>query len=119
MVLFFGCRSPDQDYLYRCELTEVAQKLQGCLKIVTAFSRAEGEPKKYVQDRVEEEKRQVCDLLQDGASIYFCGRAAMAREAGNVVEESMKTQNHWTDEEARSWVELAKKGNKWLEDVWG
>ncbi|CEI60576.1 NADPH--cytochrome P450 reductase [Fusarium venenatum] len=119
MLLFFGCRSPDQDYLYRDELAEVTQKLQGCLEVVNAFSRAEGEPKKYVQDRVEERKSQVCDLLQEGASIYFCGRAAMAREVGNVVEESMKKQNSWTDEEARSWAESAKKGNKWLEDVWG
>ncbi|KAM0507865.1 hypothetical protein ACHAP8_000067 [Fusarium lateritium] len=119
MLLFFGCRSPDQDYLYCDELAEVTQKLQGCLEVVNAFSRAEEEPKKYVQDRVEERKSQVCDLLQEGASIYFCGRAAMAREVGNVVEESMKKQNNWTDEEARSWAESAKKGNKWLEDVWG
>ncbi|KAF5242226.1 hypothetical protein FAUST_3419 [Fusarium austroamericanum] len=119
MLLFFGCRSPDQDYLYQGELAEVAQKLQGSLEIVTAFSRAEEEPKKYVQDRVEERKTQVCHLLQEGASIYFCGRAAMARKVGNKVEESMKTQNNWTDAEARSWAESVKKGNKWLEDVWG
>lgn len=119
MLLFFGCRSPDQDYLYQGELAEVAQKLQGSLEIVTAFSRAEEEPKKYVQDRVEERKTQVCHLLQEGASIYFCGRAAMARKVGNKVEESMKTQNNWTDAETRSWAESVKKGNKWLEDVWG
>lgn len=119
MLLFFGCRSPDQDYLYQGELAEVAQKLQGSLEIVTAFSRAEEEPKKYVQDRVEERKTQVCHLLQEGACIYFCGRAAMARKVGNKVEESMKTQNNWTDAEARSWAESVKKGNKWLEDVWG
>ncbi|KAJ4263899.1 hypothetical protein NW762_005936 [Fusarium torreyae] len=119
MMLFFGCRSPDQDYLYRDELAEVAKELDGHLEIVTAFSRADGQPKKYVQDKVEERKKEVCELLQDSASIYFCGRASMAREVGNVVEESMKTQNNWTDAEARSWAESAKKGSKWLEDVWG
>ncbi|KAF4345995.1 NADPH-ferrihemo reductase [Fusarium beomiforme] len=119
MILFFGCRAPGHDYLYRDELTEVMKELQGLLEIVTAFSRVDGKPKKYVQDRVEEKKRDVCDLLQNGASIYFCGRGSMAREVGNVVEESMKTHNNWSDAEARSWVEAAKKGNKWLEDVWG
>ncbi|KAJ4009787.1 hypothetical protein NW752_009375 [Fusarium irregulare] len=119
MLFFFGCRSPDQDYLYREELAEVVAKLQGSLEIVTAFSRADGQPKKYVQDNVEEKKKEVCDLLEAGASIYFCGRAAMAREVGNVVEEAMKVQNGWSDAEARSWAESAKKGNKWLEDVWG
>ncbi|KAF5547984.1 NADPH-ferrihemo reductase [Fusarium mexicanum] len=119
MILFFGCRAPDQDYLYRDELAEVAKELQGSFEIVTAFSRANGQPKKYVQDKVEERNKDVCDLLRDGASIYFCGRASMAREVGNVVEESMKTQNNWSEAEARSWAEAAKKGNKWLEDVWG
>lgn len=119
MMLFFGCRSPDQDYLYKDELAEVTKELQGSLEIVTAFSRADGQPKKYVQDKVAERKEEVCRLLEDGASIYFCGRASMAREAGNLVEESMKTMNKWTDPEARSWAESAKKRNKWLEDVWG
>ncbi|KAF5657788.1 nadph-ferrihemo reductase [Fusarium heterosporum] len=119
MILFFGCRSPDQDYLYKEELAEIAKELEGSLEIVTAFSRADGQPKKYVQDKVEERKEEVCRLLQDGASIYFCGRASMARECGNVVEDSMKTMNKWTDAEARSWAEGSKKGNKWLEDVWG
>ncbi|KAM0275288.1 hypothetical protein ACHAPA_000145 [Fusarium lateritium] len=119
MILFFGCRSPDQDFLYKDELAEVTKELEGSLDIVTAFSRADGQPKKYVQDKVAERREEVCNLVQDGASIYFCGRASMAREAGNVVEESMKTLNKWTDSEARSWAESVKKGNKWLEDVWG
>ncbi|KAF4451101.1 NADPH-ferrihemoprotein reductase [Fusarium austroafricanum] len=119
MMLFFGCRSPDQDYLYKDELAEIAEELKDSIEIITAFSRADGQAKKYVQDKIEERKKDVCDLLQHSASIYFCGRASMAREAGNVVEESMKMQNNWTDAETRCWVESEKKGNKWLEDVWG
>ncbi|KAF7552479.1 hypothetical protein G7Z17_g4319 [Cylindrodendrum hubeiense] len=119
MILFFGCRNPDEDYLYRQELTETAASLDGLLEIVPAFSRADGVPKAYVQDRVGEKQKDVCELLQNGANVYICGRASMAREVGKVVEESMKQQNNWTDADARSWAESAKKGNKWLEDVWG
>ena len=57
--------------------------------------------------------------IDNGANVYICGRASMAREVGKVVEESIKTQNNWSDAEVRSWAESAKRGGKWLEDVWG
>ncbi|KAH6894373.1 hypothetical protein B0T10DRAFT_589930 [Thelonectria olida] len=119
MILFFGCRRPDEDYLYSQELAEAAASLDDLLQIVPAFSRADGVPKVYVQDRVGEMKRHVCELLDAKASLYVCGRASMAREVGKVVESAMKEQNNWSDADARSWAESAKKSNKWLEDVWG
>lgn len=119
MILFFGCRRPDEDYLYHDELSEAATAMDGGLEIVPAFSRAEGIPKTYVQDRVGEMQKDVCELLMNGANMYICGRASMAREVGKVVDESMKKHNSWNDAEMRSWSESAKKGKKWLEDVWG
>ncbi|CAG9953068.1 unnamed protein product [Clonostachys rosea f. rosea IK726] len=120
MLLFFGCRRPDEDFLYRKELADVAASgLEGVLEIVPAFSRAGGTPRTYVQDRVAEYKSEVCELLNNGANMYICGRASMAREVGKVVEASMKELNDWTEADARSWTESAKKGAKWLEDVWG
>lgn len=119
MMLFFGCRNPNQDYLYRDELAETAASLDGMLDIVPAFSRSETHPKTYVQESVSHMKKDVCELLTNGANVYICGRASMAREVGKVVEESMKEHNNWSDAEVRSWAESAKKSNKWLEDVWG
>ncbi|CAM1501965.1 Fc.00g039490.m01.CDS01 [Cosmosporella sp. VM-42] len=119
MLLFFGCRRPDEDYLYREQLAEAASSMDGLLEIIPAFSRADDMPKTYVQDRVGEMKKDMCELLENGANLYICGRASMAREVGKVVEESMKGRNSWSDSEVRSWAESAKKGGKWLEDVWG
>ena len=48
-MLFFGCRHPDQDYLYADELKAFAA--DGITELYTAFSRAEG-PKTYVQNLV-------------------------------------------------------------------
>jgi NADPH-ferrihemoprotein reductase len=119
MLLFFGCRRPDEDYLYREELADAASSMDGLLEIIPAFSRAENKPKTYVQDCVGAMKKEVCELLQNSANIYICGRASMAREVGRVVEEAMKQENRWSDPEVRSWAESAKKGGKWFEDVWG
>jgi cytochrome P450/NADPH-cytochrome P450 reductase len=45
-MLFFGCRHPDQDFLYADELKSLAA--DGITELFTAFSRADG-PKTYVQ----------------------------------------------------------------------
>src|SRR6185369_3885011 len=45
-MLFFGCRRPDQDYLYADELEAFAES--GVTELFTAFSRGDG-PKTYVQ----------------------------------------------------------------------
>ena len=45
-MLFFGCRHPDQDFLYADELKSLASG--GITELFTAFSRGDG-PKTYVQ----------------------------------------------------------------------
>ena len=118
MVLFFGCRHPDEDYLYKEELENMVQAFQGKLQIITAFSR-QGPRKVYVQDRIEELTDEVTNLLQSDASFYVCGSAAMAREVAKRVGEAMKTANGWDDARLKVWSERAKRTNRWQEDVWG
>src|SRR3954462_2180410 len=55
-MLFFGCRHPDQDYLYRDELK--AFETSGITELHTAFSRAEG-AKTYVQNLVTIHKERI------------------------------------------------------------
>src|SRR6202041_3814491 len=69
-MLFFGCRHPDQDYLYADELK--AFEADGITELHTAFSRSEG-PKTYVQDLVAAHKDKVWSLIENGAIIYVCG----------------------------------------------
>ncbi|POR31157.1 NADPH--cytochrome P450 reductase [Tolypocladium paradoxum] len=119
MLLFFGCRKPEEDYLYREELAEAVASMDGLLEIIPAFSRLGAGSKTYVQDRVAEMEKVVCAMLQDNASMYICGRVTMAKKVGEVVQESMKKLNGWDDAETRRWIETTKKRSKWLEDVWG
>ncbi|KAI7780537.1 hypothetical protein LA080_015938 [Diaporthe eres] len=120
MVLFFGCRRAREDYIYREELEGYERELGGRLRIVTAFSREEGLPKTYVQDRVRELGAEVVRLVLDGgASVYMCGRASMAREVGGVVGELVGKQKGWGQEQIKEWTERMKRGRTWQEDVWG
>ncbi|KAJ5324424.1 hypothetical protein N7476_003024 [Penicillium atrosanguineum] len=119
MILFFGCRSPDEDFIYRDELEEMQKALGDKLRLVTAFSRQEGTPRRYVQDRVSELGEDVVKLIDEGASFYVCGRAGMAREVEKVVGVMMQKAKGWTEDEVNSWSKAVKKKNKWQEDVWG
>jgi NADPH-ferrihemoprotein reductase len=116
MLLFFGCRTPKEDYIYQDEFENAHAKLSGKLSITTAFSRVDSV---YVQDRIREQAQSVLRLLEDGANLYICGRAAMAREVGKVVAECMGKSKGWNEEESRAWSESLRRRGIWQEDVWG
>lgn len=119
MILFFGCRNPNEDYIYREELAGMQKVLGDKLRLVTAFSRLEGSPRQYVQDRVTELGCEVVRLIDEGASFYVCGRAGMAREVEKAVCATMRMAKGWTEDEVNGWSQAVKKKNKWQEDVWG
>lgn len=123
MMLFFGCRSPDEDNIYFDEL-EAARAQLGSqrFRLVAAFSRADvdGVKKGYVQDQVVQEGERVVRLLIEGdASFYVCGRASMAREVGRKVEGVVGKEQGWDEEMVKAWMEGMKRTRKWKEDVWG
>src|SRR5205814_2363849 len=55
-MLLFGCRHPEQDFLYADELKSFAA--QGVTELHVAFSRGDG-PKTYVQDLIATQKDRV------------------------------------------------------------
>jgi NADPH-ferrihemoprotein reductase len=127
MLLFFGCRRPDEDFIYRDELVELENAFGKQLKIVTAFSRFEeggsGNVKKgYVQDRVVEFKDEVRELLVERrGNLYICGRAGMAREVERRVTGFLAEGEDGMGgvRQAEEWVRGVKRRGKWQEDVWG
>jgi NADPH-ferrihemoprotein reductase len=119
-VLFFGCRHPDKDLLYKEDLQQLQAALGDKLDIVYAFSRVEGVKKMYVQDCVEERRDSLISLLlEEDAGLYICGSAAMAREVGNRVGEGVKNAKGYDDEGLKKWREERKRAKRWQEDVWG
>lgn len=82
MTLVFGARRPEE-LPYFGPLNKVPEHF---LKKLFAFSRQQGEPKQYVQDKLRLETDQIAQLLQDPKGyIYICGLKAM--EQG--VEEAL------------------------------
>lgn len=72
MFLFYGCRHPEHDYLYREELEEFV-KLGVLTDLSIAFSRVTDQ-KCYVQHKIWESRDKLWEFIhKNGANIYVCG----------------------------------------------
>jgi cytochrome P450/NADPH-cytochrome P450 reductase len=116
-LLFFGCRHPEQDFIYEEELK--ALEAQGTTSIFTAFSRWEKQPKCYVQNQILEQKDLVWQAIQDGASIYICGDARnMAPGVQQTFQKVYMEQTGKSQSEAAQWITELTTAKRYLVDVW-
>ena len=86
MMLMFGCRRADDDYIYRDEIAETQAALGGKLRVVMTFSRQPDQPRVYVQERIGEVGDDVVRLLEEGL-IRMCVGEATRRPKGWEEEE--------------------------------
>ncbi|GAX76992.1 hypothetical protein CEUSTIGMA_g4439.t1 [Chlamydomonas eustigma] len=117
MVLLFGCRRSDQDYLYGSQLEAWSQS--GSITLLTAFSRQQAE-KVYVQQRLRENADLVWRLLhEEHGHFYVCGDASSM--AGAVEAELLKIFQSKLGEDASAADEYLKKisqEERYQRDVW-
>ncbi|KAL0564092.1 hypothetical protein V5O48_017963 [Marasmius crinis-equi] len=98
VLLFFGCRSPNVDYLYA--ETDLAEWVKlGVVDVRPAFSRDsdKSEGCKYVQDREYHDKEDVKQMFKAGAQFYICGSGQVARgvkaRSVEVVQSAHENMN--------------------------
>ncbi|KAI7907546.1 cytochrome P450 [Cokeromyces recurvatus] len=127
VVLFFGCRRKDQDFIYQEELEEYIKS--GVLtKLHVAFSRSiEVSPKKYVQHEILSNATEVWNMLYPDddekslpAAVYVCGSGAMSRD----VRRTFCTMATFfgmasNNEEADKVINQLTNEKRYLCDVWG
>ena len=119
-LLFFGCRHPDEDFLYSEEWEVYQQQQPGILDLVTAFSRLDSaEGKVYVQQRVRERGPEVARLiLEEQAYFYICGSVHMAADVRVALLEMLAQWGGKSEEEADRYLRMLKKIKRFQEDVW-
>jgi cytochrome P450/NADPH-cytochrome P450 reductase len=115
-MLFFGCRHPEQDYLYADELKAFAAG--GITELHTAFSRADG-PRTYVQHLVAAQKDRVWSLIENGAIIYVCGDGGKMEPDVKAALVAIYRDRTGADAEAgRRWIDELGTSNRYVLDVW-
>ncbi|NNE51280.1 MAG: cytochrome P450 [Sulfitobacter sp.] len=115
-MLFFGCRHPDQDYIYQDEL-EAFHK-EGVANLLCAFSRQE-KSKVYVQDLIRQNRDEVWGLIQKGAKIFVCGDGSrmepdVRRALSLIYSEEMDVGA----EAADAWLDQMMADGRYNLDVW-
>ncbi len=115
-MLFFGCRHPEQDYLYADELKTFAA--DGITELHTAFSRADG-PKTYVQHLVAAQKDRVWNLIEQGAIIYVCGDGGKMEPDVKAALVTIYRERTGADADAGArWIDELGTRNRYVLDVW-
>jgi cytochrome P450/NADPH-cytochrome P450 reductase len=115
-MLFFGCRSPEQDYLYAEELKDLAE--HGITELHVAFSRA-GTDKTYVQHLIAQQKDRVWKLIEDGAIVYVCGDGSKMEPDVKAALMAIYRDKTGSDEAAAvRWIDDLGTRNRYVLDVW-
>jgi cytochrome P450/NADPH-cytochrome P450 reductase len=115
-MLFFGCRHPDQDFLYADELKSFAA--DGVTELHTAFSRTDA-AKTYVQHLVAAEKEKVWRLIEQGAVIFVCGDGSKMEPDVKAALVSIHRERTGADAAAGArWIEDMGTKNRYVLDVW-
>ncbi len=115
-LLFFGCRHPAHDFMYREELE--AFDADGIIDLFTAFSR-DGESRTYVQQVIAREADRVWSLIEAGARIYVCGDGAhMEPDVRRALRKICAEKTGRSDEEAVAWIDRMIDEGRYVLDVW-
>ena len=116
-ILFFGCRHPDKDYIYRHELTE--WESDGVVEVIPCFSKpSNGQAGRHVPDALWEHRSRVWDMFRDGGNIYLCGSAArLGRTAAEMCRRIWREKTGKSELEAEEWLEQVKN-DRYVSDVY-
>ncbi|EIN10223.1 cytochrome P450 oxidoreductase OrdA-like protein [Punctularia strigosozonata HHB-11173 SS5] len=104
MLLFFGCRAPEQDFLYFKDSGDEAKAWvdDGVVDVRPAFSRKSEDSAgcKYVQDRIWHDKEDIHRLFNAQARFYSCGSRKMATGVKEKLVALIKESGDIDDAEA-------------------
>lgn len=115
-VLYFGCRHPDQDFLYRQELEGFAA--EGVADLRVAFSRKE-KAKVYVQDLVREDRDRLWAMIEAGARIYICGDGGrMEPDVRRALSRIYSEEKDVSADVADAWIDGLVAEGRYNLDVW-
>lgn len=119
LMLFYGCRNADQDFLYQNEWPEYAEEFNGKFKMFTAISRRPelGGKKEYVQDLMKLESEKIYKMIiEQKGYVFICGDG---KNMVKCVEETLKDIFESTGvKNGATELKFLKDRNRLLLDVW-
>jgi sulfite reductase alpha subunit-like flavoprotein len=130
--LFYGCRHPDHDWLFKNELLGSLRPL--LTKLSVSFSRHKCDEttattlgfdytpggSKYVQDAIRHYSKEIVELINvKNASVYVCGDAKnMAKDVHACLGELLRVELNLSELEANKYLTDLVKAKRYKQDIW-
>lgn len=114
--LIFGNPHLRSDFLYQREWLRW-RKSGFVQRIDGAFSRDQ-EAKRYVQDVVREQARDICEWLDAGARIYLCGALAMGEAVETALRQAVAGQRGLDQQAAGAFMSDLRRDRRLLKDLY-
>jgi cytochrome P450/NADPH-cytochrome P450 reductase len=111
--LFYGCRHPEHDWLYRAEVEQWER--DGVCEVHTAFSAVPEHPYRFVQQAVAADGDGIWALLEQGAHVYVCGDGA--RMAPAVRTALGDIYHRHTGGDPVAWLAQLEEDGRYQQDV--
>lgn len=118
LILYFGCRNREEDYIYGDEIFD--QNSCGVYTAVfEAFSREDPKMKVYVQSILEHKEDMVKRILyQAEGRIYICGSTAMSKEVLRVLTFHIANSLNLSPSQAEDEVDRLQKAKRINMEAW-
>ncbi|MEM6897749.1 MAG: sulfite reductase subunit alpha, partial [Pseudomonadota bacterium] len=115
--LFFGDQHRESDFIYEEELGQMSA--DGVLtRLDLAFSRDQKE-KIYVQNRMEENGKDLFAMLEEGGHFYVCGDATrMAKDVDAALHRIVAEHGALSEDAATDYVNTLKRDKRYVRDVY-
>lgn len=116
-ILYFGCKTRSQDYIYRDELEKY--RSDGTLSnLYLAFSR-EQEKKVYVQHRLATNAQETWNLIdKKGAYVYVCGGVRMGQDVTDTLRQIVKDYGKRNSDEAKEYIQEMTSSGRLVQELW-
>lgn len=118
VILYYGCRHKDQDYLYPDELAQF--KEDGTLsQLRIAFSRDQAE-KVYVTHLLEQNRDETWDIIgKRNGYVYVCGEArSMAKNVMQIFKNLIMEKLATDEKGADAYLKKMEQDKRYKADVW-
>jgi sulfite reductase alpha subunit-like flavoprotein len=110
-ILFFGCRSPDSDFYFKNEFSDLTR--------ITAFSRDKKIAKEYVQDKIRQNFDLIFDLVNLGGVILIAGKAQdMPDQVKDALVDCFIEKYELEKDDAISLIETLEQQGRLQQETW-
>lgn len=129
--LFYGCRDPQKDFLFKSEIIEFSPVITKCSLAFSRVSSLQDDDDlrdlkdlygdcKYVQDSIRQNAKELCRLIfKQQAYVYVCGDARnMSKDVQKCLSECLSEECQISLEDANKYLIEMMKEKRFKQDIW-